>query len=71
MNEIVNSAPYYGMFTDSGNRVVHEIVLSAKENKLSWFEISEALSKLSEIKLYAEAQDTMVREIVYCTMRGE
>jgi hypothetical protein len=56
---------YYGMFTDAGNQAVHAIVEHARENKLAWLEVYQELCRLAEVEVFAEARDTMVREIVY------
>ena len=56
---------YYGMFTDAGNQAVHAIVEHAQEHKLSWLEVYQELCRLAEVKVFAEALDTMVREYVY------
>lgn len=56
---------YYGMYTDAGNQAVHAIVEHAGENKLTWLEVFQELCRLSEVKAFGEATDTMVREIVY------
>ena len=56
---------YYGMYTDAGNQAVHAIVEHARENKLTWLEVFQELCRLSEVKAFVEATDTMVREIVY------
>jgi hypothetical protein len=56
---------YYGMYTDAGNQAVHAIVEHALENKQSWLTVYQELCRLSEVKAFGEAMDTMVREIVY------
>jgi len=55
----------YAMFTELGNAGVHAIVVAARANKLSWVQVHRALHHLSEFKEFAEATDTMVREMVY------
>jgi len=55
----------YGMFTELGNAAVHAIVVAARENNLTWKQTYRALLVLSEEKVFGEATDTMVREIVY------
>ena len=56
---------YYGMYTDAGNQAVHEIVKHALKNKQAWLTVYQELCRLSEVKAFGEATDTMVREIVY------
>jgi isocitrate lyase len=56
---------YYGMFTDAGNQAVHAIVEHAQASDLTWLEVYQELVRLAEVKVFAEALDTMVREIVY------
>jgi isocitrate lyase len=56
---------YYGMFTDAGNQAVHDIVEQARASDLTWLEVYQELCRLAEVKVFAEATDTMVREIVY------
>ena len=56
---------YYGMFTDAGNQEVATIVEHAKANQLTWAQTYKLLSQLAMVSDYAEATDTMVREIVY------
>jgi len=55
----------YGMFTDAGNREVAAIVDHAKAKQLTWAQTYKLLSQLAMVSDYAEALDTMVREIVY------
>jgi len=62
---------YYGMFTDAGNAAVHAIVEHAQEHKLSWLEVYQELCRLAEVKVFAEATDTMVREMVYDALKFE
>ena len=56
---------YYGMYTDAGNQAVHAIVEYAQASDLTWLEVYQELVRLAEVKVFAEATDTMVREIVY------
>ena len=56
---------YYGMFTDAGNQAVHAIVEQARASNKAWLEVYQELCRLAEVKVFAEALDTMVREIVY------
>jgi len=62
---------YYGMFTDAGNQAVHAVVEYAQASDLTWLEVYQELCRLSEVKVFAEATDTMVREIVYDAMKFE
>ena len=55
----------YGMFTDTGNAMVHGIVAGAKHKNLTWPEVYRMLCTISEIEGYGEATDTVVREAVY------
>jgi len=56
---------YYGMFTVEGNQAVDAIVKNARADNLSWLEVYQELCRLSEVRAFGEATDTMVREIVY------
>jgi len=58
----------YGMFTDLGNAAVHAVVVSARENKLTWPETYRALCALGDEKGFGEAGDTAVREYVYSAL---
>ena len=58
----------YGMFTELGNAAVHAVVVSARENKLTWPQTYRALCALSEQKEFGEATDTAVRECVYSAL---
>jgi hypothetical protein len=58
----------YGMFTDLGNAAVHALVVSARENKLTWPQTYRALCALGEQKEFGEATDTAVRECVYSAL---
>ena len=61
--------PYFGMFTDAGNRAVYGIALMAKTMRLapeiSWSKVQKALELLAEKEGFEEATDTEVREAVY------
>lgn len=64
--------PYYEMFSDKGNAVVHrDIVLYAREAKLNWSNVEAMLVDLSMIDGYSEAIDTAVREAVYFALFAE
>ena len=58
----------YAMFTELGNAAVHAVVVSARENKLTWPETHRALCALSEQAEFGEATDTAVRECVYSAL---
>lgn len=58
----------YAMFTELGNAAVHAVVVSARENKLTWPQTYRALCALSEQKEFGEAGDTAVRECVYSAL---
>jgi hypothetical protein len=62
---------YCGMFTDAGNAAVHAIVEYSQASSLTWLEVYQELCRLAEVKVFAEATDTMVREIVYDAMKFE
>ena len=62
---------YYGMFTDAGNAAVHAIVEQARENKMAWLEVYQELCRLADVKAFAEATDTMVREYVYSAIGAD
>ena len=58
----------YGMFTELGNAAVHALIVSARENKLTWPQTQRALSVLGEQIEFGEAMDTEVRECVYSAL---
>lgn len=55
----------YAMFTDLGNAAVDAIVISARENSLTWAQVLRALRALAERDAFGEAMDTAVRECVF------
>ena len=55
----------YGMYTQEGNLAIHGVVLIAKQHNLPWAKVYPMLCELSEVKDFAEATDTVVRECVY------
>lgn len=66
----MNDTPYFGMFTDAGNRAVYGIALMAKTigektGEISWSKVQKALELLAEKEGFEEATDTEVREAVY------
>ena len=58
----------YGMFSELGNVAVHAVVVTARENRLTWPQTYRALHQLSEQKEFGEAMDTEVRECVYSAL---
>ena len=62
---------YYGMFTDAGNQAVHAIVEQARAKDMTWLEVYQELCRLAEVKVFAEALDTMVREYVYSAIGAD
>ena len=58
----------YAMFTELGNAAGHAVVVSARENKLTWPETYRALCALGEQAEFGEATDTAVRECVYSAL---
>jgi hypothetical protein len=58
----------YGMFSELGNAAVHAVVVTARENRLTWPQTYRALHQLSEQKEFGEAMDTEVRECVYSAL---
>ena len=56
---------YYGMFTEDGNACVHGIVTACRSANLSWAVAYQALGELAKNSKFAEALDTMVREMGY------
>lgn len=66
MNELlINDKPYYGMFTEKGNRVVDGIVIAAKELGWDFNEVIDLLNDIAKVEEFAEATDTAVCEYVY------
>ena len=59
------AGPDYAMFTDLGNAAVDAIVISARENNLTWVQVLRALRALAERDAFGEAMDTAVRECVF------
>jgi hypothetical protein len=66
--DLTGSIKDYGMFTELGNAAVHALIVSARENKLTWPETQRALSVLGEQVEFGEAMDTEVRECVYSAL---
>ena len=57
----------FGMFTDAGNAKVAEIVEWAIANRAEWTDVLPVLNNLatSDYSSFGEANDTVVREMVY------
>ena len=58
----------YGMFSELGNAAIHAVVVSARENNMTWPQTYRALFALSEQDKFGEATDTEVREMVYSAL---
>ena len=58
---------YFGMFTDEGNNAVAFIVYYNMANNNDWPTVYQNLQDLAESdpERYGEANDTVVRELVY------
>ena len=71
MNELlINDKPYYGMFTERGNRIVDGIVIAAKELNWSFDVVMDLLNDIAKVEEFAEASDTAVREYTYEAIFG-
>lgn len=66
-----NEVPDYAMFTELGNAAVHAVVVAARANQMTWAQTYRALRQLADNKLFGEATDTAVREIVYSRIGAE
>ena len=55
----------YGMYTKTGNRKIHHLVMEARAHCLSWQEVYDKLYEMSLHNGTEEATDTVVREQVY------
>ena len=66
--DLTGAVKDYGMYTELGNAAVHALVVSARENKLTWPETYCALCALGEQNGVGEATDTAVREYVYSAL---
>ena len=60
----------FWMYTDAGNEAVTAIVKMAKTFGLPWDTVETMLQALSNVEVYAEANDTAVREAVYSELYG-
>jgi hypothetical protein len=67
---LINDEIYFGMFTERGNRVIHGIVIAAKELNWSFEEVMDLLNDIATVEEFAEASDTAVREYVYEAIYG-
>ena len=65
VQEVFGTQPDYAMYTQFGNDAVDAIVRQAKVLKLSWPQVYKELENLAKRKDFAEATDTVVREMVY------
>ena len=65
-----NNAFDYAMYTDTGNAMIHGIVVGARVKGLLWNDIVDMLRTISDIEGYGEAMDTAVREEVWCAVFG-
>lgn len=59
---------YYAMFTDEGNKRVHQIVEFAMGKLMTFDQTVGLLEQLSRKAGFEEATDTAVRECVYVAM---
>jgi|APCry1669189768_1035252.scaffolds.fasta_scaffold35198_3 hypothetical protein len=55
----------YGMFSDTGNAMIHGVVITAKANNLDWDQVVNVLYDIATLDGFEEAVDTVVREMVY------
>ena len=58
----------YGMFTEDGNKLVHQIVEFATGKLMTFEQADGLLTQLSRKAGFEEATDTEVRESVYLAM---
>lgn len=61
----------YAMFTDTGNALIHGIVMAAKYNGITknyWHDVVNVLTEVSNMEGFCEAMDTAVREEVWCAL---
>ena len=67
IQEVFGTKPRYAMYTQFGNDAVDAIVRSAKILKMDWPQVYKELESLANRfpNDFAEATDTMVREMVY------
>jgi hypothetical protein len=55
----------FGMFSDTGNDIVGDIVDVAKSYQLNWTATYALLQAVAQDERFGEAMDTVVREYVY------
>lgn len=67
---LIKDEIYFGMFTERGNRVVHGIIVAAKELDWDFGEVMDLLGDIATLEEFAEATDTAVREYVYEAIYG-
>lgn len=60
----------FGMFSDTGNAMIHGVVLSAKESKLEWDTVMDILRNISTLDGFEESTDTAVRESVWMELES-
>ena len=60
----------YGMFSDSGNAMIHGVVLSAKQSKMNWDSVVEILYDISTLDGFEESTDTAVRDAVWMELES-
>ena len=63
--------PEFGMFTEEGDYEVYRIVDLAKRARLTWFQVKELLTQLSNNEGFEEATDTVVKERVWEELKYE
>ena len=70
--KVLSNMQHYGMYTKTGNRKIHHLVLEARAHGLSWQEVYDKLYEMSGQRGTEEATDTVVREYVYdaCKFTG-
>lgn len=58
----------YGMYTDSGDRIIANLVDRAREQNMTWPQVYRELERLSDMPGTEESTDTEVREAVFCRL---
>ena len=58
----------YGMFTDAGDEMIAKVVALAKYHQLTDRSVNQILQALTETEVFAEANDTVVRERVFAAL---
>ena len=58
----------FGMYSDSGNHVIQDLVNLANKAQLSDRAVLSMLEALAKDEMYAEATDTVVRERVFAQL---